>query len=124
MLIGEIAKKTGFTPDTIRWYEKIGLIQLDRRSRGRNNYRIYDQHTLEMLIAIKKIKSLGFTLKETEQLLSLEKTDNVNCQVVSPIIDSKINLIDQKIAELERIKSRLTKAKNDCKGECEKVIYR
>ncbi len=123
MLIGEIAKKTGFTTDTIRWYEKIGLIQLDKKTRGKNNYRVYDQKVLERLVAIRQMKSLGFTLRETEDLLLLEDIDDVNCETVSPIIDSKIEFINQKIAELKMIKKKLEDAKSSCQGDCSEVIY-
>lgn len=124
MLIGEIAKKTGFSTDTIRWYEKIGLLQLDKKTRGKNNYRVYDKKALDRLIAIRSMKTLGFTLKETEDLLVLENTDDLNCENVSPIIDAKVELIDQKIAELNTIKSKLNLAKSRCNGDCAEVICR
>lgn len=122
MLIGEVSEKTGFTKDTIRWYEKIGLIKLNKKLRTENNYRNYDSEVLDRLFAIRKIKALGFTLKETEDLLILHAIDDLNCASVSDVFHTKIQLIDQKIAELKSLKSHLTLTKETCSGNCAAVL--
>ena len=122
MQIGEISKRTGFSRDTIRWYEKIGLIRLDKKSRSENNYRNYDQRTLDKLIFIKQIKSFGFTLKEIADLLFLEEMRELKCSSVSEIIDLKLNKIDQKITELQNLKSKLIKGKKGCSGNCREMF--
>ena len=122
MQIGEISKRTGFSRDTIRWYEKIGLIRLDKRSRSENNYRNYDQKTLDKLIFIKQIKSFGFTLKEIADLLFLEEMNTLKCSSVSEIIDLRLRKIDEKIAELRNLKSKLVKGKEGCTGNCKEMF--
>ena len=122
MQIGEISKLTGFSRDTIRWYEKIGLIKLGRQSRGKNNYRNYDQKTLDKLMFVKQIKSFGFTLKEIADLLLLEETNDLNCSSVLKIIEPKLKMIDEKIAELQDVKSKLIKGKESCSGNCRELL--
>ena len=123
MLIGEVSKKTGFSTDTIRWYEKIGLIKLDRKARTSNNYRNYDKETIDRLFSIKQLKTFGFTLKETEDLLILEAIDELKCPSVTTVVRAKMEVIDQKINELKELKAKLNTAKNACTGNCKEVLY-
>ena len=71
MLIGELDERTGLTKDTIRFYEKKGLIALDRKSRRENNYKEYPAQVLEKLMLIRKLKDMGFTLNEIDTFLAL-----------------------------------------------------
>ncbi len=122
MHIGQVAKLTGFSKDTIRWYEKIGLIKLNRQLRESNNYRIYDQSVIERLNYIKQLKSLGFTLKETEDLLIMDDIENLNCTSVSSMIDSKVEAITHQIRKLKTIRSKLLNSKSVCTGNCKEVL--
>lgn len=122
MLIGEISNLTGFSKDTIRWYEKIGLIKLDKKARYDNNYRNYDKKIADQLLLIKQMKSFGFTLKEVEELLILDKIDELNCGNVSEIMDPKLKVIDEKIRELQNLKSRLVLARTSCTGNCKEAL--
>ncbi len=122
MLIGEIAKQTGFSKDAIRWYEKIGLIKLDKKARYDNNYRNYGQQTVDRLRYIRQIKSFGFTLKEIKEILWLEESDALNCGSVSAIMDPKLKVIDQKIAELQNLKLKLVTARESCSGNCRELF--
>ena len=122
MRIGEVAKRTGFSTDTIRWYEKIGLIELDRKSRTENNYRQYDAGTVEKLMHIKKIKSFGFTLKEVENLLLLDETNLLNCSSVSTLVDKKLDTIARKIQELQLLQQKIIHVKDTCQGNCKAVL--
>ena len=122
MQIGEIANRTGFSVDTLRWYEKIGLIQLEKGSRGENNYRNYDQKTLERLLLIKQIKSFGFTLKEVQELLFLDEMDELKCNSVNELIEPKLKKIEQKIEELQMLRLKLLDAKECCSGNCRELF--
>lgn len=122
MQIRDVARISGFSKDTIRWYEKIGLIELDQQSRNSNNYRVYDQATLDRLIHIRQLKAFGFTLKEVETLLLLQEVGSVNCLSVLEIVEPKLELIDQKIEQLKALKSRLIKTKEDCTGNCMEML--
>ncbi|MDN5214873.1 MerR family DNA-binding protein [Fulvivirgaceae bacterium BMA12] len=122
MLIGEISKQTGFSKDTIRWYEKIGLIKLDKKDRYDNNYRNYGQRIIDRLRYIRQIKAFGFTLREIKEILSLEESDALNCRSVSAIMDPKLEVIDQKIAELQNLKIKLVTARETCSGNCRELF--
>lgn len=117
MLIREVAEKTGFSKDTIRWYEKIGLIE-QPPSRTGNNYRSYDDTIIERLQMIRQMKSFGFMLDEIRDLLTLIGSDDLNCDNVVPIVDPKIKAIEKKIDELKQLKSKLVRAKEKCSGNC------
>ncbi|NJM08799.1 MerR family transcriptional regulator [Candidatus Gracilibacteria bacterium] len=68
MRIGELAQKTGVSPDTIRFYEKQGLLDASLHDRHANNYRMYRDEAVERLLLIKQAKRFGFTLSELKQL--------------------------------------------------------
>ncbi len=122
MLIGELAKKSMTSRDTIRWYEKIGLLTGEDSVRGSNNYRVYNEASLEKLILIRQCKTFGFSLTEVKAMLGLLETDNVNCDVVSPLVHSKIASIDLKIGQLLQIRNKLTTLIERCEGNCQEQI--
>lgn len=122
MLIGELAKHSGLSKDTIRWYEKIGLLSGTHKARDANNYRNYGNEILEKLILIRQSKSFGFSLKEIRELLGLIESDSLNCEAVRPIIDTKLRVIDQKITELQNIRTKLVTLNERCTGNCEEQI--
>jgi len=124
MYIGELSKQTGFSKDTIRWYEKIGLIQLDKKSRGENNYRNYSPKILARLMTIKQLKSIGFTLKDIETLLKLNEHEMMNCNTVSEIYLNRLQVVEEKIRELQNIKSKLLQIGNACSGNCNDVLMK
>ena len=118
MQIGEIAKQSGFTKDTLRYYEKIGLIKLDKKSRGENNYRIYDDTIIQRLSLIRKMKNAGFTLNEIKDLNRMEELNMVSCNSVGNLVDNKLEKITQQILKLEQSKRMLLEFKEKCKGNC------
>lgn len=119
MLLGEIIKRSGFPKDTIRFYEKKGLITLNRKDRRENNYKEYSEEILERLIYIKSLKSLGFTLNEIIDVLELKEMNEVNCQDLMPKFNEKIDKINDQIKLLENLKSNLLLTLNKCKNnEC------
>lgn len=118
MLIGELSRATGFSADTIRWYEKIGLINLDKQSRSENNYRNYSPAIQERLLLIRQIKSFGFTLKETKELLMLDKSEELTCDSIAIILEGRLTKIEEKITELKLLKNKLVSIKTNCDGDC------
>ena len=112
MLIGELSKKTGFSRDTIRYYEKLGLIQRPGRAGFYNNYKNYTESVLKRLLAIRKIKDYGFTLKETQNMLILFEEGVLEHERGNRYIKRKIALINNKIIALETIKKRLEEVVN------------
>jgi DNA-binding transcriptional MerR regulator len=107
MLIGQLSRLSGFSRDTIRFYEKEGLIKLGRKQRTPNNYRNYSDEILQRLLIIKKLKGYGFTLNETAELIALMEENMASCHTVNEQVQAKVQAIEQKIAELKSIKNRL-----------------
>jgi MerR family transcriptional regulator, copper efflux regulator len=107
MLIGELSKKTGVSKDTIRFYEKLGLIAATDRQAGTKLYKEYSPETLERLAMIGQGKGLGFTLSEIKQLLdewgggAMPKGDQIK------VIERKIEEIVEKQQKLDAIKTYL-----------------
>lgn len=118
MLIGQLAQRTGFTRDTIRFYEKHGLIAVPRKARRENNYKEYPDEVLERLLTIKRIKAMGFTLNETQEILVLVEMDKATCATMAHKANEKVVAIEQKIAELVRLRETLRSAVKGCTTAC------
>ncbi|HMC97721.1 MAG TPA: MerR family transcriptional regulator [Flavobacteriales bacterium] len=118
MLIGQLAQRTGFTRDTIRFYEKHGLIEVPHKARRDNNYKEYPDAVLERLLAIKRIKGMGFTLNETQEILDLMDVDQATCSAMTSKLNEKVVLIEQKVAELIRLRETLRSAVKGCLDRC------
>src|SRR5688500_3141086 len=94
MLIGELSRLSGFSRDTIRFYEKEGLINPGRKQRTLNNYRNYSSDILQKLLLIKKLKGFGFTLNETAELIALMEENMASCHTVNEQVQVKVQAID------------------------------
>lgn len=125
MLIGELSKRTGFSHDTIRFYEKKGLIEVNRKERRDNNYKEYPESVFEKLMLIKTTKELGFTLNEIDDFIKAWGVEDASCGTLTHHISDKINRVDEQIKILHAIKSKLTKSLERCQSdncEFEKMI--
>ncbi len=107
MLIGELSKKAGLSKDTIRFYEKIGLIAANDRQSGKNNYKDYDDETLERLLIIRQTKALGFTLNEIKEVIDDWWNGKIPQSEKLEIIQQKIEQVDEKIQQLYEIRTYL-----------------
>lgn len=107
MLIGELSKKTGLSKDTIRFYEKKGLITASDRRAGTRLYKEYSPETIERLLMIAQGKRLGFTLSEIKQLLDEWDGGEISKQEQIRIIERKIEEIIEKTQKLDAIKDYL-----------------
>lgn len=114
MLIGQLSNETGLSRDTIRFYEKQGLIEVGRKERRFNNYKEYSDETLQRLLVIKRMKRFGFTLNEIAEYLDLLEINSASCENVSKKMIKKIDLIEEKIEELQNIKSLIINGLNSC----------
>lgn len=106
MLIGQLAQKTGLSRDTIRFYEKIGLVVPSQRKPG-NGYKEYDDATIERLILITQAKALGFTLHEIKQGIDAWQNGELSHDEKTQIMHGKIEQVNEKIQQLYNIKSYL-----------------
>lgn len=109
MLIGQLAKQTGFSRDTIRYYEKIGLIVLPKRARRENNYKDYPDNVVDTLKAIRKYKELGFTLEEIRELLVLQSIRVLDVSKLLQIVERKITGLDTEIEKLHEYRMKLNR---------------
>lgn len=107
MQIGELSKKSGFSRDTIRFYEKIGLIKLEDGDRDRYQFKDYSEGVLRRLEAIRKMKEYGFTLQETRGLFVLFEEGVLDDTRGRRYVERKIQRIDQQINELIAVKAKL-----------------
>ncbi len=107
LTIGEIARKVGFTPRTIRYYEDIGLLNSVRRVEG--GRRIYTDEDVRRLKFIKRLKLLGLTLEEMKELEELYLTHRSNERVLPRLLE----LLDQHLGEIESRIEQLRMLKRD-----------
>lgn len=118
MQIGELSRLSGFSRDTIRFYEKCGFIRLGRRHRLVNNYKDYPESVLKKLLILKKLKGFGFTLNESSDLIAMIEEDQASCSQVSHKISQKVAVLDRKIQEMQQIKNMLTNGVALCLNGC------
>ena len=110
MLIGELAKKAGLTRDTVRFYERAGLIQSGEKQAGSRLYKTFDEVALERLILIKGGQAGGFTLREIKEMLDQWGTDleAAPLQLRIAKVQAKIEQTEEKIRRLETIRQHLS----------------
>ena len=115
MKIGELAKKSGLSAHTLRFYEKQGLIKVS--GRGENNYRIYNNDDLDTAKFIKRSRDMGFSLDEVDVFLSIRADKPAHiCADAKDITELKISEVEQKIAELQQMLVALHKLSDACCG--------
>lgn len=120
MLIGELVERSGLTKDTIRFYEKKGLITLGGKSRRENNYKEYPEQVLEKLMLIQKLKNMGFTLNEIDTFLDLWREEDATCKNLKSTLENKLTLVDEQMKKLAELKSRLSHSITKCNNDdCE-----
>ncbi|KAB8332922.1 MerR family transcriptional regulator [Scytonema tolypothrichoides VB-61278] len=117
MLIGELSKKTGLSKDTIRFYEKMGLIAASDRQAGTRSYKEFGAETVERLRLIHQGKGLGFTLNEIKQLIDEWGSDTIPKTEQIRIIERKLEEIAKKMQQLEAIKTYLAAKLSGLKQE-------
>jgi len=111
---GQLAKKADVNIETIRYYERKGLIpKPQRRDSG---YRQYPEAMISRILFIKHAKPLGFSLKEIKELLSLKHDPKTPCSAVRKRAESKIKDIDGKIRTLQKMKKALSTLTKSCTG--------
>lgn len=104
MLISELSRKTGLSKDTIRFYEKVGLLEatIERRE---NNYRHYSDEALDRLTFIRRGKTLGFTLSEIKK--AVDEWDTLSPSDKVEITRNKVEEVDIKIRQLQEDRQHL-----------------
>lgn len=103
--IGEVARESGVGVETLRFYERRGLLGRPRRTGA--NYRVYDASVLERLAFIRRAQAVGFTLDEVSEILSESEGGRSPCRHVREAARRKLEELDRRLAELRRYRREL-----------------
>lgn len=113
--IGQVAQETGISIDTIRFYEKQGLLKRSPRTEG--GFRLVGLSDIETLKFVRKAQELGFSLNEIRELLILRSEHVPACSHVKELLDQKVIGVEQKITEQQGLERSLKRALQKCKRE-------
>lgn len=112
MKIGELANKTGCSIQSIRFYERNGLLK--QAERTQSNYRQYDKDASKQLTFIKQCRSLDMSISEIKELVANKQNPNNSCANVNAMIEAHLEDVSKRIDELVSLKSTLTAMSNAC----------
>lgn len=112
MKIGELANRTGCSIQTIRFYERQGLLAPPERSEG--NFRLYANTAVQQLGFIKHCRSLDMTLDEIKQMQDLQQSPQLSCKSVDALIDRKLHQVEVRMQELAALKKTLQSMPRAC----------
>ena len=114
LTIGQVARSAGVGVETVRFYEREGLLQ--EPARKASGYRQFTEDVIARLRFIKRAKELGFSLKEIKELLALRVDPDTTCAEVRKQAQAKISDVETKIQALQRIKKALVRLTTSCRG--------
>ena len=114
MKIGELARRAECPAETIRYYEREGLLPEAARTPG--NYRVYARAHMERLSFIRNCRSLDMTLNEIRQLLRLRDLPQENCDAAHTLLDEHITHVAARIAELQNLERQLKVLRRQCRS--------
>lgn len=109
--IGELAKRVGTHPKTIRYYEELGLLGSPERTDS--GYRLYSEADVERLRFILSAKTLGLTLQEIKEIVDLWASGTAPCGHVSRLIEDKLAMLEARIREMTAFRDELRRYKDD-----------
>jgi Cd(II)/Pb(II)-responsive transcriptional regulator len=112
MRIGELAARARCQVETIRYYERQGLLPKPARSGG--NFRIYGELHVERLLFVRRCRSLDMTLEEIGTLLRFRDMPEYNCQEVNQLLDEHIGHVSKRVAELKELQKHLKLLRQLC----------
>jgi Hg(II)-responsive transcriptional regulator len=116
LTIGQVAKQTGVGVETLRYYEREGLVEEPTRSRS-SGYRQYPEEVVKRVHFIKRAQQLGFSLKEIAELFALRVDPTTPARSVKQRAEAKLADIERKIEELVRMKQALEQITHLCTGQ-------
>ncbi len=112
--IGALGKLTGVNIETIRYYERIGL--LPGAARTSSNYRVYGDTHVRRLTFIRKARDLGFPIEMVRRMLALSDQPDRPCREVDALVGEQMREVERKIADLERLWEELDRLAHQCSG--------
>lgn len=111
--IGELAARSGLTPDALRYYERLGLLARPQRTSG--GFRVYQAETLERLRFIKQAQTVGLTLNEIAALVTYQDQGGAKrCRQVRDLLRAKLRDVDAKLQELHEFRGTLSRYFDEC----------
>ncbi|MEX3008530.1 helix-turn-helix domain-containing protein [Hoeflea sp. TYP-13] len=119
--IGQISRRTGVKVPTIRYYEQMGLIEAPERSEG--NQRRYSKNELDQLGFIKHARDLGISIDAIRDLIRLNAHPETPCAEADKIANEHLASVRQRIAQLQRLESELSRIASGCKAGTVKDCY-
>lgn len=118
MRIGELCAKTGLSKETVRYYERQGLLENIPQPNRSNNYKVYSAVDLQRLNMIKHAKMLGFTLAEISEVLAVWVDDKFTAEQKQASLHRKLQQLEEKEAALIELRARLKNAINKVGQPC------
>lgn len=115
MRIGELAKQADCPAETVRYYERVGLLPAAVRDAD-NNYRRYDRSHLERLVFIRRCRSLEMTQDEIRELLHARTDPDASCASINDLIDAHLVHVQMRVTELKALAQQLTKLRAQCRA--------
>jgi Hg(II)-responsive transcriptional regulator len=113
--IGQVARRAGVGMETVRFYERAGL--LEEPPRRASGYRQYPEQAVTRIRFIKRAQQLGFSLKEITELLLLRVDAQTSCEEVKQRTEAKIAEVERKLVELQRMRQALLQVHALCTGQ-------
>jgi DNA-binding transcriptional MerR regulator len=114
MKIGEIARQAGVTVDTVRFYERVGVLPAPARTES--GYRDYDPGTVERIKLTRELQAIGFTLSDATDALAAHDAGGATCESERWRLDAALARVDAKLAELNALRGRIVQAQDACAG--------
>lgn len=114
MRIGELARATGTKAETIRYYEREGILPAADRTDG--NYRDYHEKHVSALTFVRRARGLGFSMAEVRELLALAAHDDQPCEDVNELARRQLAEVERKIADLTQLRGELDRMLRSCEG--------
>lgn len=112
MQIGELSKRSGCSVETLRYYERIGLLPKPARSGG--GYRVFGEPHLDRVRFIRRCRALDFSLDEIRDLLDFVSRDDMTCAEVSRFAEEHLHRLEAKIEEFSKMQEALSRLLDDC----------
>ena len=114
MKIGEIARQAGVTVDTVRFYERVGVLPAPARTES--GYRDYEPRTVERIQLTRELQAIGFTLADAVDALAAHDAGGATCESERWRLDAALARVDAKLAELNALRARIEQAQDACAG--------
>lgn len=115
LTIGQVAGRAEVGVETVRFYEREGLLEEPRRKAS--GYRQFDEQAVDRIRFIRRAKELGFTLKEIKELLDMRVEPTSTCADVKRRAEAKIEDVEERIRSLQKMKRALVKITKQCRGD-------